>query len=59
MLQSKIRSTDLKTQKMQDYILKGVGAIPKVLKLNNRKNLNITTLKVKIKAQYFMIAHIH
>ena len=48
MLQSKTRSKDLKTQKMQSCILKAVGAISKVtnalLELKNSKNLNTTTL---------------
>ena len=48
MLQSKTRSKDLKTQKMQSCILKLVGAISKVtntlLDLKNTKNLNTTTL---------------
>ena len=47
MLQSKARSKDLKTQKMQGCILKAVGAISKVLnallELKNSKNLNTTT----------------
>ena len=48
MLQSKTRSKDLKTQKMQGCLLKAVGAISKVtntlLELKNSKNLNTTTL---------------
>ena len=48
MLQSKTRSKDLKTQKMQGCVLKAVGAISKVtkalLELKNSKNLNTTTL---------------
>ena len=48
MLQSKTRSKDLNTQKMQDCVLKAVGAISKVtnalLELKNSKNLNTTTL---------------
>ena len=47
MLQSKTRSKDLKTQKMQVCILKVVGAISKVtnalIELKNSKNLNTTT----------------
>ena len=47
MLQSKARSKDLKTQKMEGCILKAVGAISKVfnalLELKNIKNLNTTT----------------
>ena len=41
MLQSKTRSKDVKTQKMQHYILKAVGAL---LELKNSKNLNTNTL---------------
>ena len=52
MLQSKTRSKDLKTQKMQSCILKAVGAISKVtnalLDLKNSKNLNIATLNKKL-----------
>ena len=52
MLQSKTRSKDLKTQKMQGCILKAVGAISKVtnklLKLKTSKNLNTTTLRKNI-----------
>ena len=48
MLQSKTRSKDLKTQKMQGCILKTAGAISKVtnalLELKNSKNVNTTTL---------------
>ena len=48
MLQSKTRSKDLKTQKMQSCILKAVGAISKVtnalLDLKNSKSLNAFTL---------------
>ena len=48
MLQSKTRSKDLKTQKMQSCILKAVGAISTVtntlLDLMNSKNLYTTTL---------------
>ena len=48
MLQSKARSKDLKTQKMQGCVLKAVGVISKVtntfLELKNGKNLNTTTL---------------
>ena len=48
MLQSKTRSKDLKTQKMQSCVLKAVGAISKVtialLDLKNSKGLNATTL---------------
>ena len=48
MLQSKTRSKNLKTQKMQGCILKAVGAISKLsntlLELKNSKNLNTTTL---------------
>ena len=53
MLQSKTRSKDLKTQKVQGCVLKAVGAIFKVtnalLELNNSKNSNTTTLKKKIR----------
>ena len=52
MLQSNIRSKDLKTQKMQSCILEAVGAISKVtntlLEVKNRKNFNITTLSENI-----------
>ena len=48
MLQSKTRSKDLKTQKMQSCILKAVGAISKVTNalpdLKNSKSLNAFTL---------------
>ena len=48
MLQSKTRSKDLKTQKMQGCLLKAVGAISKVtntlLELKSSKNLNTTIL---------------
>ena len=48
MLQSKTRTKDLKTQKMQGCVLKAVGAISRVsnalLQLKNSKNLNTTTL---------------
>ena len=48
MVQSKTRSNDLKTQKMQSCLLKAVGAISKVtntlLDLKNRKSFNATTL---------------
>ena len=48
MLQSKTRSKDLKTQKMQGCVLKEVEAISKAtnawLELKNRKKLNTTTL---------------
>ena len=48
MLQSKTRSKDLKTQKMQGRVLKAVAAIFEVtnalLELKNSKNLNTTTL---------------
>ena len=49
MLQSKTRSKDLKTQKMQGCVLKAIGSISKVtnalLELKNSKNLNTTTRK--------------
>ena len=49
MLQSKTRSKDLKTQKMQGCVLKEVEAISKatnaLLELKNRKKLNTTTSK--------------
>ena len=52
MLQSKTRSKDLKTQKMQGCISKAVGAIAKVtntlVELKNSKNLNTTTLSKNI-----------
>ena len=52
MLQSNIRSKDLKTQKMQSCILEAVGAISKVtntlLDIKNRKNFNTTTLSKNI-----------
>ena len=48
MLQSKTKSKDLKTQKMQSCVLKAVEAISKVtnalLDLKSRKNLNTATL---------------
>ena len=48
MLQSKTKSKDLKTQKMQSCVLKAVEAISKVtnalLDLKSSKNLNTTTL---------------
>ena len=48
MLQSKTRSKDLKTQKIQSCVLKAVGAISKVtnvlLDLKSSKNLNTATL---------------
>ena len=48
MLQSKARTKDLITQKMQGCVLKAVGAISKVTntlpELNNNKKLNTTTL---------------
>ena len=50
--QSKTRSNDLKTQKMQGCILKAAGAISKVtntlVELKNNKNLNTTTLSKKL-----------
>ena len=52
MLQSKTRSKDLKTQKMQSCVLKALGAISKVtnalLDLKNSNNLNTTTLYKKL-----------
>ena len=52
MLQSKARTKDLITQKMQGCVLKAVGAISKVtntiLELKNGKNLNTTTLYKKL-----------
>ena len=48
MLQSKTRSKDRKTPKMQACILKALGTTSKVtnsiLELENSKNLNTTTL---------------
>ena len=52
MIHLKTRSKDLKTQKMQGFILKAIGAISKVtnalLELKNSKNLNTTTLNKNI-----------
>ena len=49
MLQSKTRSKDLKTQKLQDCILKAVGVISKVtdtlINLKNNKNLVLNSLR--------------
>ena len=49
MLQSKTRSKDLKTQKLQDCILKAVGVISKVtdtlINLKNNKNLALNSLR--------------
>ena len=57
MLQSKTRSKDLKTQKMQDCVLKAVGAISKVtnalLELKNSKNLNTTTLNKNLSTMVY------
>ena len=53
MLQSKARSKDLKTQKMQGCVLKAVGTISKVTntlpELNNNKKLNTTTLNKSLR----------
>ena len=53
MLQSKTRSKDLKTQKIQSCVLKAVGAISKVtnvlLDLKSSKNLNTATLNKNLR----------
>ena len=52
MLQSKTRSKDLKTQKLQDCIVKAVGVIAIVtdtlINLKNNKNLNLNNLRNSI-----------
>ena len=52
MLQSKTRSEGLKTQKLQDCILKTAGVISKVtgtlINLRNSKNLSLNSMRNSI-----------